>query len=57
MPRKKIENKDKKVSFGITIHPELDKLLEEQSNKNNISKSQLIENIMVEYLKNNDNNK
>ena len=53
MPRKKLEDIDKKVSFGITIHPELDKLLEKYSVEKKISKSKLIEDIMNDYLKNN----
>lgn len=55
MPRKKINNEEKKISFGITIHPKLDKMLKDCSIDKNISKSQLIENIMTEYLKNNNN--
>ena len=53
MSRKKLEDINKKVSFGITIHPELDKLLEKYSQEKNISKSKLIEDIMIKYLKNN----
>ena len=55
MPRKKIDDKDKKVGFGVTFHPEIHKLLESEAKKLKISKSKLIEDIMVEYLKNNDN--
>lgn len=52
MPRKKMCPEEKKVNFGITIHPELLKLLEEQSKKENKSRSELIEDVMKEYLKN-----
>ena len=41
---------DKKPSFGITIHPELAKLLEEQSEKEGMSKSGFIENILKEKI-------
>lgn len=51
MSRKKLNDK-KKSNFGITLHPELMKLLEEQSEKEKISKSKLIEDAMREYLKN-----
>lgn len=50
--RKKINDKDKKVSFGITIHPELYKILDEYTNNNDISKSKFIEKIMSDYIKN-----
>ena len=55
--RKKMNDKDKKTSFGITIHPELYKIIEEYTKTNNISKSKLIEDIMKKHLKNNNNNK
>lgn len=52
MSRKKMDDVEKKVSFGITIHPELYKLLENYSTEKNISKSKLIENIMNNYINN-----
>lgn len=53
MARKKMDDSDKKVSIGITINPELYKLLETYTIENNISKSKLIENIMSDYIKKN----
>ena len=52
MPRKKMNPEEKKINFGITIHPELLKLLEEQSKKENKSRSELIEDVMKEHFKN-----
>jgi len=54
MGRKKIKNK--KINFGITIHPMLYKLLTEQAKKENKSRSKLIEDVMLEHLKNELNN-
>ncbi len=51
-----MNTEDKKPSFGITIHPELAKLLEVQSEKEGMSKSGFIENILKDKIKN-DNNK
>jgi len=48
---KKMKPEDKKINFGITIHPELVKLLEEQSKKEKKSKSKLIEDVMREHFK------
>lgn len=50
-----MNKEDKKPSFGITIHPELVKLLEEQSEKEGMSKSGFIENILKDKIKNDDN--
>jgi metal-responsive CopG/Arc/MetJ family transcriptional regulator len=50
MGRKKMNTEDKKPSFGITIHPELAKLLEEQSEKEGMSKSGFIENILKKKI-------
>ena len=50
MARKKINKEDKKINFGITLHPELVKLLKEQAEKECKSKSELIEDIMKDYL-------
>jgi len=51
MGRNKINSDDKKDNFGISIHPDIYRLLEEQSKKENKSKSKLIEEVMIEYLK------
>jgi len=56
MPRKKMKPEDKKINFGITIHPEILELLEKQSKKENKSKSKLIEDVMKEHFKNKDDN-
>lgn len=53
MGRKKIDPEDKKDNFGISLHPEIYKLLKEQAERENKSKSKLIEEVMIEYLKNN----
>jgi metal-responsive CopG/Arc/MetJ family transcriptional regulator len=50
MGRKIIE--DKKVNLGITLNPELIKMLDDQSEKEGVSKSKLIEDVMREHLKN-----
>ena len=52
MGRKKYNIDDKKSNFGITLNPELMKILEQQSEKEGISKSKLIEDVMREYLDN-----
>lgn len=53
--RNKIDKSVKKISFGITLHPEIAKLLETLSEKEGISKSSLIEYILKEKFKNNNN--
>ena len=56
MSRKKINKEDKKISIGITIHPELFKLIENFSKENNINRSKFIQKLLEEYFsKNNDN--
>ena len=52
MGRKKIKPNDKKISFGITLHPEIARLLEIISEKEGMSKSGLIEYILKEKFKN-----
>ena len=55
--RKKIKEENKYIKFGITIHPELDRLLDEKMKEKNITKSKLIQDIMIEHFKNkNDSN-
>ena len=49
MGRKKLN--DKKSNFGITLHPEIIKMLEEQSEKEGVSKSKLIEDALKDHLK------
>jgi metal-responsive CopG/Arc/MetJ family transcriptional regulator len=56
MGRKKFNIDDKKSNFGITLNPELVKILEEQSEKEGISKSKLIEDVMREFIKNKKDN-
>lgn len=53
--RNKIDKNVKKISFGITLHPEIAKLLETISEKEGMSKSGLIEYILKEKFKNNNN--
>jgi metal-responsive CopG/Arc/MetJ family transcriptional regulator len=52
MGRKSINKEDKKVGFGITLHPELVKLLDEQSEKEGLSKSALIEDVLRNKIDN-----
>ena len=42
MTKHKMKDEEKKVKFGITIHPELEKLLQEESKEKNIPVSQII---------------
>ncbi len=55
MGRKKKNKDEKNISFGITLEPKMLKLLEEQSKKENITISKLIQNVMKEYIKKNPN--
>jgi hypothetical protein len=52
--RNKIDKNVKKISFGITLHPEIAKLLETISEKEGMSKSGLIEYILKEKFNNNE---
>jgi len=49
--RKKINEEEKNIKFGITIHPELAKLLNETSKNKKITKSKMIQDIMIEHFK------
>jgi len=49
--RKKINEEEKNIKFGITIHPELAKLLNETSKSKKITKSKMIQDIMIEHFK------
>lgn len=55
--RKKILDEEKNIKFGITIHPELAKLLNKMSKDKNITKSKMIQDIMTEHFKKQNNNK
>ncbi|MCK9445955.1 ribbon-helix-helix domain-containing protein [bacterium] len=48
--RSKINKDEKKVNFGITLDPEIEKILIDISKKENISKSSLIEKALKEYM-------
>lgn len=50
--RKKIPEEEKNVKIGITIHPELDKILKSIQKNNKTTKSKIIQDIMTEYFKN-----
>jgi len=50
--RNRIKNEEKNVKVGITIHPDLSKILDEYSKENKITKSKVIQNIMNEHFKN-----
>ena len=54
MGRKSKKDKEKHITFGISLHPETIKLIDEQSKKENLTKSKLIQIAINEYLKNND---
>lgn len=51
MPRKKIENNEKCIRFGITIHPELAKLIKEKSKNDKVPISKIIENLLTKHFK------
>lgn len=51
--RKKMTTTEKKVSFGLSMDPELHKILKEYTTNNNIKISRFIENIIREHLKKN----
>ncbi len=53
--RKKIPEEEKNVKIGITIHPDLDKLLNSIKTDNKITKSKIIQDIMTEHFKNKNN--
>jgi len=55
--RKKIKDEDKNVKFGITIHPELAKIVDDISKEKKITKSKVIQDIMSEHFKNKNDNK
>ena len=48
--RKKMSIDEKKVSFGLSLDPELSKLLKEYTKTNNLKVSQFIEGILKEKL-------
>lgn len=50
-PMNKKEEKDKKKKISITIHKDLDKLIETYTEKENINKSKFIESIIKEHFK------
>lgn len=52
MSRKKVNIEDKKKNFGITLNPEIYKLLEIKADEEGKSRSQLIEEIMKKHFKN-----
>jgi hypothetical protein len=51
MGRKKFKPEDKKSNFGITLDPKIMEMLESQSEKEGMSKSAFIENILKEKIK------
>lgn len=54
MGRKKKDEVDKKIHFGISIHPELAILVDKQSKKEGENKSKFIEKVIKKYLDEND---
>lgn len=53
--RNRIKDEEKNIKIGITIHPELSKILNEYSKENKITKSKVIQNIMIDHFKNKEN--
>jgi len=49
--RKKMKDDEKKISFGLSLDPELYKILKEYAEKNNLKISKLIESILKEKIK------
>jgi hypothetical protein len=52
MGRKKFKPEEKKINFGITLHPEVIDMLEKQAEKEGLSKSELIEKSLKQKLNN-----
>ena len=50
MAKKKMNKDENKLSVGITLNPQLAKMLDEQSEKEGLSKSALIENVLEDKL-------
>ena len=50
MGRKKLKPEEKKSNFGITLDPKIMQLLEIQSEKEGISKSELIEKSLKQKI-------
>lgn len=52
MSRNKLNENDKKLHIGITLHPDIYILLKNEAKNNNKSRSELISDIMNEHFKN-----
>jgi len=52
MSRKKIDDNEKNVKLGITIHPKLVEILKKIAKEKNLTNSKLIQDIMMEHFKN-----
>lgn len=50
--RPRIPDNEKKIKCSITINKKINKLLEEVIEENEITKSTLIENLLMEHFKN-----
>jgi len=50
--RKKLDDNEKKPSFGLSIDPELLKLVKEHCNNNDIKISQFVEELIKEHYNN-----
>lgn len=56
--RKKLSDEEKKVSFGLSLDPELLEVIKTYTTNNNLKISRFIESILREKLiKNNENDK
>lgn len=49
--RNKLPDNEKKIKCSISINKKINKLLEEVIEENGITKSTLVENLLIEYFK------
>ena len=55
--RKKMNEDEKKARFGLSLDPELLKILKEYTTENNLKMSRFIEDIVREHFEKNNENK
>lgn len=53
--RSKIPDNEKKVKCSISLNKKINRLLEKVVEENEVSKSVLIENLLIDYFKNKNN--
>ena len=54
--RKKLKEEEKKIRFGLSLDPELVKILKEYTTEKNINVSKFIESIVREHFEKNNKN-